>query len=63
MPEFSVQEVDARLKYLDEARQFFIQVWRDNPDLLKHGDPKLIEMMTPIWERDKIAEAAALKPA
>ena len=53
----------AKLDYLDGVRQFFVQVWRENPALLKHGDPRLIDMMTPIWERDKIAEAAALKPA
>ena len=53
----------AKLNYLDGVRHFFVQVWRENPALLKHADPRLIDMMTPIWERDKIAEAAALKPA
>ena len=53
----------ARLHHLDGVRQFFVQVWRENPALLKHGDPRLIDMMTPIWERDKITKATTPRPA
>lgn len=52
-----------RLNALDGVRQFFVQVWRENPGLLKHGDPKLIELMTPIWEWDKLAKDDMAKPA
>ena len=61
MVDFTAEQTDARLKYLDEARRFFIQVWRDNPGLLKHGDPHLIEIMAPIWARDEIAVSSAPK--
>ena len=57
MLEYTAEQTDARLKYLDDARRFFVQVWRENPDLLKDGDPKIIEMMTPLWERDATAKA------
>ncbi|MSQ51059.1 MAG: hypothetical protein EXR28_04145 [Betaproteobacteria bacterium] len=53
MTDYSASETDERLKYLDDARRFFIQIWRENPALLKHGEPRLIEMMTPIWEQDE----------
>lgn len=61
MAELTAEQTDARLKYLDGARRFFIQVWRENPDLLKHADAHLIEMMAPIWARDEIARSAAGK--
>ena len=47
MREFSVQENDERLRYLESARQFFLQVWRENPDLIEHGDPRLKEIINP----------------
>ena len=53
MTDYTASETDDRLKYLDDARRFFIQIWRENPDLLKNGEPRLIELMTPIWEQDK----------
>ena len=53
MIDYSASETDDRLKYLDDARRFFIQIWRENPDLLKNGEPRLIELMTPIWEQDE----------
>ena len=61
--DISEEKFLARLSQLDGVRQFFVQMWRENPALLQHGDPKLIEMMTPIWERDKIAKPSASKPA
>ena len=62
MVEFTAAETDARLETLEDARRFFVQVWRDNPDLLRHGDQKLIDLMTPIWEHDKAEKAAASIP-
>lgn len=59
MIEYTAEQTDARLKYLDEARLFFIQVWRENPDLLKRGDPKIVELMTPIWARDEVVRVKA----
>lgn len=56
MDDCSAEQTDARLKYLDEARRFFVQIWRENPDLLKHADPDLIERMAPLWKRDAIAK-------
>lgn len=53
MTEYTASETDDRLKYLDDARRFFIQIWRENPDMLKNGEPRLLELMTPIWEQDK----------
>ena len=41
----------------------FIQVWRENPQLLDHADPKLVEMMRPLWERDRATRAASLASA
>ena len=61
MVEYSAEQTDARLKYLDEARRFFIQVWRENPGLLKHGDSHLIEMMAPIWAQDEFTKATTPK--
>ncbi|GEM_PF-3047365 len=58
MTDFTAEQTDARLELLDDARRFFIQVWRDNPELLRHGDPKLVEMMEPVWKRDRAALAA-----
>ena len=57
----TAEETDARLRYLESARQFFIQAWRDNPDLLIGADPKLIDMMRPVWEGDKLAKASISK--
>ncbi len=62
MVDFTAEQTDARLKYLDGARRFFIQIWRQNPGLLKHGDSRLIEMMAPIWARDEIAKSTAPDP-
>lgn len=53
MTDYTASQTDERLKYLDDARRFFIQIWRENPDLLKNGEPRLIELMAPIWEQDK----------
>ncbi len=53
MRELSVRENDERLQYLESARQFFLQVWRENPDLIAHGDPRLKEIVNPegMWSQ------------
>lgn len=63
MVDFTAEQTDVRLSLLEDARRFFIQVWRENPQLLDHADPKLVEMMRPLWERDKAARAATLESA
>lgn len=63
MVDFTAEQTDARLSLLEDARRFFIQVWRENPELLNHADPKLVEMMRPVWERDRAALAATLESA
>lgn len=61
--DFTAEQTDARLSLLDDARGFFIQVWRDNPELLSHADPKLVEMMRPVWDHDRAARTASLEIA
>ena len=63
MFDFTAEQTDARLSLLEDARRFFIQVWRENPQLLDHADPKLVEMMRPHWERDRATLAASLESA
>ena len=63
--DISEEQFVARLNQLDGARQFFVQMWRENADLLKNADPRIVRLMTPIWEHDNLvnAQQAASRPA
>lgn len=56
------QELLSRLERADEVRCFFVQMWRENPDLLRHSDPRLREIMQPVWQHEKNATAVASEP-
>ena len=47
MPDHTVQETDERLAYLESARRFFLEVWRDNPDLARHADLDIKALISP----------------
>lgn len=38
----------ARLAQSDEMREFFIQMWIQNPQLAKQGGAKVRELLTPL---------------
>lgn len=38
----------ARLTQSDEMREFFIQMWIQNPQLAKQGGAKVRELLTPL---------------
>ena len=38
----------ARLTQLDEMREFFIQMWIQNPQLAKQGGAKVRELLMPL---------------
>ena len=63
--DISEEQFVARLNQLDGARQFFVQMWRENAGLLKNADPRIVRLMTPIWEHDKlgIAQQASSRTA
>jgi hypothetical protein len=38
----------ARLAQSDQMREFFIQMWLQNPSLAKHAGSRVHEMLTPL---------------